>query len=156
MDNTSTRIYTLSLHDALPICYRSIGDRSLSRSRAQRGSQSMVMSNVEPLLRLQDINTYYGLMSCKRSKGSTLRSEEHTSELQSPVHLVCRLLLEKKNQTLNLLEYLAGNDRTPGTHRRGGFQVDAPREDRQPGPQLTHGVGAAFLAPVQRRPDAPV
>src|SRR5438876_7853174 len=31
--------------------------------------------------------------------GVTARSEEHTSELQSPVHLVCRLLLEKKNQT---------------------------------------------------------
>src|SRR5438876_6622787 len=34
---------------------------------------------------------------CKK-KGTRLRSEEHTSELQSPVHLVCRLLLEKKNR----------------------------------------------------------
>src|SRR5690348_17686743 len=35
--------------------------------------------------------------------GDALRSEEHTSELQSPVHLVCRLLLEKKKQILKLL-----------------------------------------------------
>src|SRR5690348_17595500 len=37
-----------------------------------------------------------------RFKEHTLRSEEHTSELQSPVHLVCRLLLEKKNTQTNL------------------------------------------------------
>src|SRR6267154_4669876 len=35
--------------------------------------------------------------------GAVTRSEEHTSELQSPVHLVCRLLLEKKNQHIILL-----------------------------------------------------
>src|SRR5690348_2373944 len=38
---------------------------------------------------------YEGLM--RKKSGSEIRSEEHTSELQSPVHLVCRLLLEKKN-----------------------------------------------------------
>src|SRR5690348_17979691 len=42
--------------------------------------------------------------SCRRLRGlpeDTARSEEHTSELQSPVHLVCRLLLEKKNKKNN-------------------------------------------------------
>src|SRR5690348_17700585 len=34
-----------------------------------------------------------------------VRSEEHTSELQSPVHLVCRLLLEKKKKSTNTLRY---------------------------------------------------
>src|SRR5258708_20463948 len=38
-------------------------------------------------------------MSAAGSRGAKLRSEEHTSELQSPDHLVCRLLLEKKKQT---------------------------------------------------------
>ena len=57
------------------------------------------------------------------------------------------------HQALDLVEDLAGNDRTPGAHRRGGFQVEAPREDRQPGKQLTLPVGEEFMAPVQRRPD---
>ena len=38
-------------------------------------------------------------------------------------------------------------------HRRGGFQVETPREDRQPGKQLTLPVGEEFMAPVQRHPD---
>ena len=60
------------------------------------------------------------------------------------------------HQALDLVEDLAGNDGTPGTHRRGGFQVEAPREDRQPGKQLTLLVGEEFMTPVQRRPDGPV
>src|SRR5438309_8570877 len=65
-DTATTEIYTLSLHDALPICQR----RRLlpSRTRA-RGPEN--------------------------SAHCGLRSEEHTSELQSQFHLVCRLLLEK-------------------------------------------------------------
>src|SRR2546429_4843281 len=68
-DTATTEIYTLSLHDALPIC-------------------------VDDLLRW-DHNFYDN----KLGKGTLLaemRSEEHTSELQSRLHLVCRLLLEKK------------------------------------------------------------
>src|SRR5438552_5711685 len=69
-----TDIYTLSLHDALPI------------SRACR-SQT-------PLVR-----PHRGTPGARRRccNPSRRRSEEHTSELQSPDHLVCRLLLEKKN-----------------------------------------------------------
>src|SRR6266487_6875305 len=62
-DTATTEIYTLSLHDALPISPISAPMRECS--------------------------------SCWR-RSMTERSEEHTSELQSPVHLVCRLLLEKK------------------------------------------------------------
>src|SRR5690348_17990829 len=50
-----------------------------------------------------------GSTRCSRRR----RSEEHTSELQSPVHLVCRLLLEKKkdkNKKINDLYYLTGDD----------------------------------------------
>src|SRR6266566_10147387 len=64
-DTATTEIYTLSLHDALPI-YRVDGDPA-----AELG----------------------GAGACPRHG----RSEEHTSELQSPCNLVCRLLLEKKN-----------------------------------------------------------
>src|SRR5437762_8742785 len=66
-DTATTEIYTLSLHDALPIsrCHRS----------HQRPLAAVALASAAE----------YG------------RSEEHTSELQSPMYLVCRLLLEKKN-----------------------------------------------------------
>src|SRR5438876_11506369 len=80
----TTAIYTLSLHDALPISRaRRLGDlHEPVRVRAvgRADHQQHVHAAREPLDR--------GL--------AILRSEEHTSELQSPVHLVCRLLLEKK------------------------------------------------------------
>src|SRR6476660_10481035 len=66
-DTATTEIYTLSLHDALPIC---AAIQPTQRTPAQ-------IPNGTP---------------------HTGRSEEHTSELQSPDHLVCRLLLEKKKQ----------------------------------------------------------
>src|SRR6266850_6871441 len=72
-DTATTEIYTLSLHDALPI--------SLASVLPPPTTFSMIM--VWPSVR--DI--------C-----SPMRSEEHTSELQSPCNLVCRLLLEKKKK----------------------------------------------------------
>src|SRR5438552_13216004 len=76
-----TSIYTLSLHDALPICQGSVGHPAAVR----------VVQRARDLL--EDPHTGREL---ERSTG--LRSEEHTSELQSPDHLVCRLLLEKKKK----------------------------------------------------------
>src|SRR6266849_10812066 len=64
-DTATTEIYTLSLHDALPI------------------------SNGRPCA---------GRETCRSAKDQRSRSEEHTSELQSRVDLVCRLLLEKKKK----------------------------------------------------------
>src|SRR5258708_21390999 len=76
-DTATTEIYTLSLHDALPILPAATPARTPSASL---------------LVRKRDrLSTRTG-QSAKRST----RSEEHTSELQSPDHLVCRLLLEKK------------------------------------------------------------
>src|SRR5438552_7150727 len=72
-----TEIYTLSLHDALPI--------------------SEPVDNAQMIGGLQWQGTSNGIV--KRDLNSAVqisRSEEHTSELQSPDHLVCRLLLEKK------------------------------------------------------------
>src|ERR1017187_8938245 len=67
-DTATTEIYTLSLHDALPICFDSDSQHSPAQAR----------TNASGIVKWP------------------LRSEEHTSELQSPMYLVCRLLLEKK------------------------------------------------------------
>src|SRR2546426_5809784 len=72
-DTATTEIYTLSLHDALPISDHMIRDWFLP------ALQSAGIRAV----RFHDLR----------------RSEEHTSELQSPCNLVCRLLLEKKKKT---------------------------------------------------------
>src|SRR2546427_8189321 len=70
-DTATTEIYTLSLHDALPIC----GDFGQYGARQDR-------RRAQPV---------------RRGSGRR-RSEEHTSELQSQSNLVCRLLLEKKKK----------------------------------------------------------
>src|SRR5256885_15728676 len=79
-DTATTEIYTLSLHDALPIYlpkYSALGQR-------QRASFRLVLQK---------------LVVCDQGcRREALRSEEHTSELQSPCNLVCRLLLEKKKK----------------------------------------------------------
>src|SRR5438034_8415061 len=74
----STDIYTLSLHDALPILKGEI-----HREGGERASPGPGARAAAPLQRRLDA-----------------RSEEHTSELQSHSDLVCRLLLEKKNRKL--------------------------------------------------------
>src|SRR5690349_22139190 len=88
-DTSTTEIYTLSLHDALPICYgRRLGCASAGWTEGGcRGSRpkSAGVGRVGP---------QRGRM-LQRRKG---RSEEHTSELQSRRDLVCRLLLEKKKK----------------------------------------------------------
>src|SRR6478735_12527357 len=79
-DTATTEIYTLSLHDALPI-YRA---RHVPRPPAHASADDH----------------------------GRARSEEHTSELQSPCNLVCRLLLEKKNKNITLLSNLRKKDKT--------------------------------------------
>src|SRR5256885_5476127 len=89
-DTATTEIYTLSLHDALPICGLVDADgyfHHAGRSDDVIISAGWTMSAVEiedTLLKHPDVRE---------------RSEEHTSELQSPCNLVCRLLLEKKKKT---------------------------------------------------------
>src|SRR5260370_3209680 len=70
-DPATTEIYTLSLHDALPIYVKAFGK-----------SRFAAVSEIE----------------ARRAPCQDARSEEHTSELQSHLNLVCRLLLEKKKQ----------------------------------------------------------
>src|SRR2546426_5849250 len=83
-DTATTEIYTLSLHDALPISGRGglVGapvNPGLAPGVSSR--QAQTREHLEPLL----------------------RSEEHTSELQSPCNLVCRLLLEKKKKIRGMI-----------------------------------------------------
>src|SRR5256885_15991627 len=83
-DTATTEIYTLSLHDALPICAVNAAkeDGEKSDEEDDELSLSALGRNYEILQRLVCAAPH--------------RSEEHTSELQSPCNLVCRLLLEKK------------------------------------------------------------
>src|SRR5438093_11998143 len=89
----TTEIYSLSLHDALPISFRRIRqpDRSPARwcpiGERDSASEPCGLGNSVPVV-----------ASCAASWRATARSEEHTSELQSLTNLVCRLLLEKKKK----------------------------------------------------------
>ena len=83
-DTATTEIYTLSLHDALPICVR-------------EGNTSHPGGRGNGIVRKSEWRQ--GVVVARGSR----RSEEHTSELQSPCNLVCRLLLEKKKTVINSL-----------------------------------------------------
>src|SRR5205814_9222878 len=95
--NTST----LSLHDALPIS-RKCPCRGRSDPRAPshepRDSQTLEPFVVELVLTLKQAIEPSQEVSRLRPLNDSVRSEEHTSELQSLRHLVCRLLLEKKKK----------------------------------------------------------
>src|SRR3712207_7779655 len=97
-DTATTEIYTLSLHDALPI----------SHKRANAMPSWVVPSPISKGAgcRAPCGTTRDGVSSVRgRSWASSsvqLRSEEHTSELQSRQYLVCRLLLEKKKNKNNM------------------------------------------------------
>src|SRR2546426_8086731 len=81
-DTATTEIYTLSLHDALPIYLELLQD----------GVPRLAHERPGPLDELLATEVEAGLALLRE------RSEEHTSELQSPCNLVCRLLLEKKKK----------------------------------------------------------
>src|SRR5947209_7761161 len=93
----TTEIYTLSLHDALPIFRRLV---VFKLQMALRGHVFRVRIQRVPGKCLQEIagvlKPLVILLQAQRSE-RRVRSEEHTSELQSRQYLVCRLLLEKKN-----------------------------------------------------------
>src|SRR5438552_6847417 len=90
-NHTSTpEIYTLSLHDALPIC----------RNHRREDEPERAIS-LHRLRLKDDIQAALVMRGNLRASETCSRSEEHTSELQSPDHLVCRLLLEKKKNKRN-------------------------------------------------------
>src|SRR5689334_25427976 len=79
-DTATTEIYTLSLHDALPICWHHARFGPPEPTADCNGRQCD------------------RLFLCRPPCGEFRRSEEHTYELQSQFHLVCRLLLDKKKK----------------------------------------------------------
>src|SRR5689334_24858822 len=94
---TPTDIYTLSLHDALPISGR-VGWVGSDEHQIGRGSLNRTQDGREVGRGLRIGLVVDDLEAVTLDHGArALRSEEHTSELQSQFHLVCRLLLEKKN-----------------------------------------------------------
>src|SRR2546430_7672298 len=86
-DTATTEIYTLSLHDALPICHH--GPRVLQRCAAAGDARGRGAGRPGS-----------GADPQRADGGLADRSEEHTSELQSQSNLVCRLLLEKKKNKI--------------------------------------------------------
>src|SRR5438876_7757522 len=95
-DTSPPEIYTLSLHDALPIFVIAklhfggdfVDGREVTSSDGRNNANHVsLFHRCFLLLQITDVFIIH------------IRSEEHTSELQSPVHLVCRLLLEKKKLT---------------------------------------------------------
>src|SRR5439155_22734349 len=97
-DPPTPEIYTLSLHDALPIS-DSAERRRESAIPCQTGARPWRLRN--NLAAYQQCRT--GVQRGRRVSlsASEERSEEHTSELQSRGHLVCRLLLEKKKKIVS-------------------------------------------------------
>src|SRR5205823_14725801 len=92
-DTATTEIYTLSLHDALPIS----ASKRASTSRCRREARSRPTGSPSQTT-------------------ATSRSEEHTSELQSLAYLVCRLLLEKKKNKHSPHNRRVGRTRTQRLH----------------------------------------
>src|SRR5258708_27636601 len=92
-DTATTEIYTLSLHDALPISLTAEGHRIVRKASGLPEEQRLYQGFVKPKELDHDADLYKVYQ-----KAAEERSEEHTSELQSPDHLVCRLLLEKKKK----------------------------------------------------------
>src|SRR2546426_7434852 len=110
-DTATTEIYTLSLHDALPIS-RADKDRPLRGCVAVCGEVFRIARRVldaddvgvrrqlpQQAGRDWEVCVLGDVVDEHRHRA---RSEEHTSELQSPCNLVCRLLLEKKKERLRL------------------------------------------------------
>src|SRR3712207_6852094 len=98
-DTATTEIYTLSLHDALPIFDHQVEVVDVDAARGDvRGDQHVHQTVLE--LRQRPGPLRLRLATVQRRGPHThrqqVRSEEHTSELQSRQYLVCRLLLEKK------------------------------------------------------------
>src|SRR3712207_8855235 len=93
-DSATTDIYTLSLHDALPIFPHPLALAARPGRRLVRGLGARAVGRQLP-----------GQRRSGAARHARSRSEEHTSELQSRQYLVCRLLLEKKTKIKSILRY---------------------------------------------------
>src|SRR3712207_7986637 len=100
-DTATTEIYTLSLHDALPICPETCAmDKGYDNNRVMDETRERGIVPIVCLRKGRPIP----LTAIPYGTDEWKRSEEHTSELQSRQYLVCRLLLEKKIKKLYFLK----------------------------------------------------
>src|SRR5687767_16034679 len=94
-DTATTEIYTLSLHDALPICDVVVVHGDVRDAGHLYGLPTVGLADVAA----DDVVVQFGgVAQVVLGDEALARSEEHTSELQSLAYLVCRLLLEKKKK----------------------------------------------------------
>src|SRR3712207_7964062 len=101
-DTATTEIYTLSLHDALPISVTAPVDTASTSQTA--GPHATTAVTVQPGSTAQPASPAQPARPGTTAPSS--RSEEHTSELQSRQYLVCRLLLEKKKTYFSTIFFL--------------------------------------------------
>src|SRR5205814_8726031 len=102
-DPTTPKLYSLSLHDALPICGRAdqedarrdVHRKAPEREAREHDARDLRARRRHPRQRVQPRVPEILAWARGRRHRESGRSEEHTSELQSLRHLVCRLLLEK-------------------------------------------------------------
>src|SRR5688500_2046189 len=101
-----SRINTLSLHDALPISNGSLALKAFTGTNLNELTlldSSLGLTQEAALTFWAEAGTEYQIALFAREPLTNARSEEHTSELQSPCNLVCRLLLEKKKTHMSSL-----------------------------------------------------
>src|SRR3712207_7511759 len=96
-DTATTEIYTLSLHDALPISVTALEREFAACYNAADWPRLLALLTDEAIRALVPADGVEALLATTGTPEA--RSEEHTSELQSRQYLVCRLLLEKKKTT---------------------------------------------------------
>src|SRR5689334_24802404 len=99
-DTAITEIYTLSLHDALPILEKYL---AAAKTIVTKAVPSVPGVPAEQVVAGRDFTGNIGEIT-RTNRSPMARSEEHTSELQSQFHLVCRLLIEKKKNHHTLTE----------------------------------------------------
>src|SRR3712207_7735880 len=99
-DTATTEIYTLSLHDALPICEHHLLGLLVEPLRPVEAAVGQCPAHAAEVVHdVAAADDEYAVLPQWSERGTELRSEEHTSELQSRQYLVCRLLLEKKTNS---------------------------------------------------------
>src|SRR5690348_17443121 len=97
MEVAASEYYTLSLHDALPISPPPYPTVAAAHDAGAVTLNYGAFINTLIAFLIVALAVFLIVRMVSKMYAKPARSEEHTSELQSPVHLVCRLLLEKKN-----------------------------------------------------------